>query len=267
MMVFITGASGGLGRALAVECAKRGYNLFLTDINAARLFALKNGIERRYDVDVLTHVCDLMDARNVEDMFAQVDAQGLRFDMLLNVAGIDYEGGFLDRECAKIRDIVRLNVEATLMVTHAVLQRRRAGLPLYLVFTSSLASVSPIPLKATYAASKRFLLDFATAIGQELRDSAVSVLTLCPGGLATTQEALCGIRAQGIWGQATTNRLERVASRTISRVLSGRRMYFPGVPGRIFGALGPLLPRTWTTKLLYHRWRTAQKKWLLPFCK
>ena len=264
MRAFITGASGGLGRAMAVECAGRGYDLFLTDIDDTRLHALKCGLERRCGIRVQTYACDLTDSEDTGRMMRDIDAQGLQFDMMLCIAGVDYEGGFLERDMDKIRTIVRLNVEATLSAVHAVLQRRAPGWPFYLVLVSSLASMYPIPLKATYAASKRFLLDFSIALGQEMRHLGVHVLSLCPGGLATTHEAISGIRAQGLWGQVTTNRLEAVAHRTVSRVLRGRRTYFPGMLNRTFSILGPLLPRTMIARMLYSRWNTAQKQWLVP---
>ncbi|MHB1315809.1 MAG: SDR family NAD(P)-dependent oxidoreductase [Christensenellales bacterium] len=262
MMVFITGASGGLGRAMAVDCAKRGYDLFLTDINPESLAQLKRGILRRYKVRVKTWACDLTDAGDVEAMFRAADEQNDSFDMLLNIAGIDFEGGFMDRDCTKILDIVYLNIAATLRITHKVLERRATGRRFYLMFVSSLASLYPIPLKATYAASKRFLLDFSYAIREELTQENVFVLALCPGGLVTTKEAVSGILAQGFWGNATTNRLETVAHSTISRVLRGRKIYIPGAVNRAFSILGQLLPRHLIARLLHNRWNTAQKQWL-----
>ena len=181
MRVFITGAGGGLGRAMAVECAKRGYDLFLTDVDEACLGSLRCGLARRYGIHAQTHVCDLTDSDDIGRMMGDIDAQGLRFDMMLGIAGVDYEGGFLEREMEKIRTIVRLNVEATLSIVHAVLQRRVPGHPFYLVFVSSLASMYPIPLKATYAASKRFLLDFSIALGQEMRHHGRACVVAVPG--------------------------------------------------------------------------------------
>ena len=182
--------------------------------------------------------------------------------MLLNIAGIDYEGGFLERERESIVKIVSLNVEATLRITHAILSRRRQGRPFALVFVSSLASMCPMPLKATYAASKRFLTDFATALRQELKSSNVKVLTLCPGGLPTTEEAIQGITAQGFWGELTTNRLEAVAYNTIEKALKGKSLYIPGVANRTLSFLGKLVPSTLVAAIIYSRWVKAQKKWL-----
>jgi short-subunit dehydrogenase len=127
---------------------------------------------------------------------------------------------------------------------------------------SSLASMYPMPLKATYAASKRFLLDFALALRQELKNQNATVLTLCPGGLVTTKEAMRGISAQGFWGNATTNSLEIVARKTINHALQGKSIYIPGLLNRTLSFLGKLLPRSWVASLIYLRWNKAQVKWL-----
>ncbi len=262
MITLITGAAGGLGRAMACECARRGYDLFLTDLNETQLDGIRIGVVRRYGVKVYIKACDLTDPVSVDAIFSHLDVLGINPDMLLNIAGLDFEGSFAGRDSKRIDSIVQLNVAATLKVTHSLLERRVERKPLYIVNVSSLASIYPIPLKATYAASKRFLLDFSIALGQELKGDNVRVLALCPGGLATTKEALAGISSQGFWGNATTNRLETVARRTISRVLSGRRVYIPGALNRVFSIAGRLVPATWIAKLLYGRWNTAQSKWL-----
>lgn len=262
MNVMITGASGGLGRAMANECAKRGDRLFLTDVNGAGLESLRQGLERRFHASAETYAVDLTSSERVDEMLRALDKRNIRFDLLLNVAGLDFEGGFLEREREQLVRIVSLNNEATIRMTHAILERRRENAPFYLVFVSSLASMNPMPLKATYAASKRFLLDFAIALGQELRSQNVRVLALCPGGLPTTPEAIRGIAAQGFWGTATTNALETVAAQTINRVKRRGGVYIPGVMNRALTALGSLLPREWVAGVIYRRWNKAQKKWL-----
>lgn len=175
MHVLITGAAGGLGRALAVECARRGYRLFLTDRNAQALCHIQDGLCRQFGVQVTAVPCDLTDSASVDAMLDQIDRAQMQFDMLLNVAGLDYEGAFLGCQRENIAQIVALNDAATLRITHAVLQRRSPGRRFFLVFVSSLASLFPMPLKATYAASKRFLLDFATALRQELKEQNAAV--------------------------------------------------------------------------------------------
>ncbi|HPJ02803.1 MAG TPA: SDR family NAD(P)-dependent oxidoreductase [Candidatus Limiplasma sp.] len=262
MNVFITGAAGGLGRTLANECARRGYDLFLTDINADGLNHIKEGLTRRFGVNVAVHACDMTSEQGVNEMMAMIDARNMRFDMLLNVAGIDFEGGFLTRGRETIVKIVALNNAATLRVTHAVLSRRREAARFTVLFVSSLASMFPMPLKATYAASKRFLYDFALALREELKPENVSVMVLCPGGLATTNEAMSGIAAQGFWGSATTNKLEAIARKVVDRALKGKAVYIPGIINNALVFLGRIVPRSLVTAIVFSRFSGAQKKWL-----
>ena len=257
MNVFITGAAGGLGRALAGECASRGYNVFLTDINEEGLNRLKRGLERQFGAAVAAKCCDLTDPRSFDALLAHIDAHGLLFDMVLNVAGCDFEGAFTEREREKLVQIVLLNNAAALRITHALLRRRRPGRRFAIVFVSSLASMFPMPLKATYAASKRFLLDLAMALRQELKAEGVSVLAVCPAGLATTDETLSSIRAQGFMGDVTTASLEDVARRTIDLALAGKNLYIPGLAGRLLSLLGKIAPRSLAAAVVYRRWRRA----------
>ncbi|HAL74621.1 MAG TPA: short-chain dehydrogenase [Clostridiales bacterium] len=257
MNVLITGASGGLGRALAGECARRGYNMLLTDLKTDNLLALKHGLECQYPVSITVKACDLTADQNVDDLLMFTDQHNLRFDMLLNVAGIDHEGGFLSIERQKILDIVNLDIIATLRITHGLLERRRPGKPFYILFVSSLASLCPMPFKATYAASKRFLLDFSIALNRELQDQKVHVMALCPAGLATTHEALQGIAAQGFWGQITTCHIEIMVRMTISHLLCGRHVYIPGTVNRILSFFGKLVPPAAASALVYSRWQKS----------
>ena len=115
-----------------------------------------------------------------------------------------------------------------------------------------------MPLKATYAASKRFLLDFSMALSQEVREKNATVLALCPGGLPTTEGAIQGIEAQGFFGRITTSGLTAVARRTITKALKGRRTYIPGTVNRVLSILGRLVPRQLLVQLLYSRWHQAR---------
>ncbi len=261
MNVMITGAAGGLGRALACECGSRGYKLFLTDVNEEGLLDIKRGLERRFGITAAAKACDLTSSGSVDEMLSFIDRHGIRFDMLLNIAGLDHEGSFMGRKREEVVEIVLLNNAATLRITHAILQRRRPRAHFTIVIVSSLASMFPMPLKATYAASKRFLLDFSTSLRQELKGRDANVLAFCPGGLATTKEAMEGIAAQGFWGDATTNPLELAARRTLDHALAGKAVYVPGGLNRALSILGKAIPRCWIAAAVCRRWTHAQKKW------
>jgi hypothetical protein len=258
--VLITGAAGGLGKAFAAECASRGWNLFLTDLSGQALGAVATGIERLYGVEVLHQACDLTDAAGREALWQRIDQCRLCFHMLINVAGIDYEGPFDERRVDELRTIVRLNIEATVEMNRRVLPFRDPARTLRIVNVSSLASYYPMPIKAVYAASKRFLLDFSLALNQELRASGVTVTALCPAGMPTTPICIRAIDAQGIAGWATTMNVGDVAARTIDMALAGRSVYVPGVVNQVLRFVGSLVPPSIIAFALNKRWRESYRK-------
>ncbi len=261
--IFITGATGGLGKAFAVDCARRGWDLWLTDISAGGLEALANSLKHTYSVRVSTYASDLTDLESRNALIENLYLDGILFNMIINVAGVDYEGVFTELSSAEIRKIVRLNVEATLEITHALLERVDPLQPFRIINVSSLAAFYPMPVKATYAASKRFLLDFSLALRQELRDRGVTVTVLCPAGMPTTESCIEAIEAQGIMGQLTTMDIGVVASKTIDRALKGRGVYIPGVLNQAMQLASSVIPRGTLAALIGSRWMAAHRKRVL----
>lgn len=257
--VLITGAAGGLGKALAAECAARGWSLFLTDLSDADLAALAQGIERLYGVSVRYSACDLTEQAAREALWAQIGAAGLRFHMLLNVAGIDYEGPFAQRGLAELQTILRLNIEASVLMVRRVLEHRDPSRELHILNVSSLAGYSPMPIKAVYAASKRFLLDLSLALRQELRDAGVTVTALCPAGMPTNASCIRGIMAQGLMGQLTTVGVGAVAAQAIDAALAGRAVCIPGALNQALRLCGALIPAPLLAALIGARWRRAHQ--------
>jgi uncharacterized protein len=259
-MFFITGATGGLGKAFAVECASRGWDLFLTDLQESKLTMLASGLAHTYGVDVYSHAADLTNADSRRELFEAIRVEGWKFRGLINVAGLDHEGLFLERSQQEISAIVRLNIEATLIMTHTLLDHRDDMLPFRIVNVSSLAAFFSMPVKATYAASKRFVLDFSLALRNELRNQNVTVTVLCPAGLPTTDSCISAIEAQGLMGQLTTEDIGRVANETIEAALRGRAIVIPGFLNRLLKWLGGLIPTVNVAELIGMRWRAAHEK-------
>ncbi|MDY0020607.1 MAG: SDR family NAD(P)-dependent oxidoreductase [Anaerolineae bacterium] len=253
--ILITGATGGVGRAFAVECASRGWDLFLTDLQEERLSLLATGLRNAYGVNVMTYACDLTEAASRGNLFETLRSEGLSFWGLINVAGVEYEGLFRERSREEICTIIRLNIEATLDVTHALLAHTDLSSPFRIITVSSLAAFFPMPLKATYSASKRFLLDFSLALREELRDSGATVTVLCPAGLPTCERSIRGIEAQGWIGQLTTQNIGAVVARTMDHALRGDAVYIPGALPRLLPFLGSLLPPVVLARLIGLRWR------------
>ncbi len=253
-MICITGATGGLGRAFAVECACRGWDLFLTDISADALETLACGISSTYMVNVDFYPSDLTDVSSRERLFKHITEKGLIFHGLINIAGPDYEGPFAQRTPEQIRTILRLNIEANLEMTFEALKHREKGRSFRIINVSSLASFYPMLIKATYAAYKRFLLDFSLAIREELRRKGCTVTVLCPAGMPTNPPCIHAIDIQGFMGRITTKNVGYVAAKTIDYALKGRPVYIPGLVNKILGIISRFVPSTTAARLIYERW-------------
>jgi hypothetical protein len=252
--VLITGATGGVGKAFAAECGHRGWDLFLTDLVEHPLAYVAQGVERMYGVTVHHAPCDLTDADQRDRFWQQIDRQGLRFHTLINVAGMEYQGAFEERQLTQLQTMVRLNIESTVEMTQRVLSHRDPDRTLRIINVSSLAAFYPMPYKAVYAASKRFLLDWSLAIGAELREQDVTVTALCPAGMPTHMRSIRSIEAQGLLGRLTVMNASDVVAIAVDRALAGRRLVVPGLVSRLTSRLSNLIPRLLALGWIHRRW-------------
>jgi short-subunit dehydrogenase len=250
--IMITGACGVLGKLFTHECARRGYHLYLIDLNEeGSTFASK--IAKDYQIETRYLTCDLTSQVNRDQLFKSISMDSGKFWGLINVAGIEHEGSFIEKSREQILSIIRVNIEGTLDLTNMILNLRDHSRRFMLINVSSLAAFFPMPYKAAYAASKGFLLDFSRALREEIRDFG-SVTTLCPAGLPTTQERIQRIQRQGWWGKITTCDPKEVVYQTLNYALKGKAVYIPGVVNQILPRLASVLPAWLTVKVIAKRW-------------
>lgn len=256
--ILITGALGGLGGALSHECARRGYSLYLTDRwehgdEFARSLADTYGVRARY------RACELTSPADRSALLDSFQQEGLRFSGLVNVAGRDYEGGFLTRSRQQLLYLVDLMISANLDLTHGILALRDPQQRFLLINVGSLAGFFPMPFKATYSSIKRFLVNFTLALREEMQGYGTALI-LCPAGLPTHAESLGKAKAQGFWGQATMMETNLVARRTIDLALKGRAVYVPGLLNRLLAGLGTVFYSPGVARFLGKRWRAREKE-------
>ncbi len=255
--VLITGAAGGFGSALAAECASRGWNLFLTDINPSGLGVMAGELSARYGVTAQTFACDMTDPDSRAALWEYVRDQCVQFHMLINVAGVEYEGPFEERTLEQLRTMVRLHVEAVAENTRSVLAFRHPAAPLRVINISSLAGFNPMPIKSVYSSTKRFIIQFTLALREEFSQDEVTFTVIAPAGMPTSERAIQGIKAQGFLGKLTAMKGEEVARRTVDQALAGKALYIPGVVNRVVKFLTGLPPETLMAKLIGRRWKKA----------
>jgi short-subunit dehydrogenase len=256
--MLITGATGGLGSAFANECARRGYDLVLTDLPPQGV-TFAERLAEKHLVKVIYFPCDLTSEQARTDLFAAFSQQDLHFWGLVNVAGLDYEGAYLSKQRSQILTILKVNLIANMDFSHEILGMRDETRKFRLINVSSMAGFYPMPYKATYAATKRFLLDFSLALNEEIKEFG-SVTALCPGGMPTTEACMRAIFAQGYWGWATTVDPQKVAKATIKRALKGRRIYIPGMTNQWLQALSTMIPTLSKVKYVASRWTKSQRE-------
>jgi short-subunit dehydrogenase len=258
--VVITGATGGLGKAFAAECAERGWDLFLTDLRGNALHTLARGLRNAHGIAVDYAPCDLTDADDRLRLIETLRSRPERIFMLINVAGTDSEGTFFEQPRRSLLAILRLNIEAAVDLTRSLLVLRDPLSAFHVINVASLAAFYPMPNKATYAASKRFLLDFSLALGEEVRELGATVTALCPGGMYTNTECVRAIQAQGLAGHLTAQSTGSVVAETIDCALAGVPLYIPGTFNRILRRLGGWAPAPWVAKFIHRRWSSVRAK-------
>jgi len=258
--VFISGAAGGVGSAFANECASRKWNLFLTDIRTDELEKVAAVLSQKYGVDVITHTCNMIDEEDREQMFQVIREKLLVFHLLVNVAGVEYEGMFQEASRKQLSTLLRLNIESTLDVTHEILPLRDESSTFRIITVASLAAFYPMPVKAMYSSSKRFLLNFFLALREELRFDNITVTVLCPSGMPTLPRIIKAIEAQGLTGKLSMKKVDYVASKTVDKALRGKAVYIPGRFNQLLRVVGSLIPQKTLARMVGRRWISKSNK-------
>jgi uncharacterized protein len=181
----ITGASSGIGEALAHRFAKGGFDLVLVARSADKLQALAKRLAVAHKVKVSAAAADLSVSGSARTLAAKMRRARRAIDVLVNCAGVLEHGAFVAMPAARHQELIDLNVSAlTAMLAHFVppMVARGHG---RILNVASIAAFQPVPSLATYAATKAYVLSLTESLSEELSGSGVTVTALCPGFTAT----------------------------------------------------------------------------------
>ena len=230
-ITLITGASGGIGAALAHEFAAHGHELVLVARREQALGALADAIAAKGANRPTVLRADLARADAVQGIAEALDQRGLEPDVVVNNAGFGLLGAADELDRAEQLAMVDLNVRVLTDLSLAFidsLKRRRGGI----LNVASIAAFMPGPGMAVYYASKAYVLSFSEALHRELKPKGVRVTVLCPGPVPTEFQARAGMSDDAL-PRILTRSAEQVAKDAYRGLMQGRRVVVPGAANRV----------------------------------
>ena len=241
-VALVTGASSGIGTALARELARHGHDLVLTARRIAPMEALATEL-RGLGATVTVIPADLSKPDAAAALAQDVASRGFDIDVLVNNAGLGGLGRFDRMEPGRISEMLQVNIVALTELTRLLLPGMVARGRGRIMLVSSVAGFQPGPRMAVYFASKAYVTSFGEALAYELRRTGVSVTVLCPGATNTEFFAVAGAAHSSMAARLRhMMRADDVAATGYRGLASGRRVVVAGVMNRILAAAGRIAP-------------------------
>ncbi len=246
----ITGASEGIGRAMAAEAARRGLNLLLIALPDTGLPAVADELSRLYDVESEFWEIDLAGNTAIAEFVEYVRVSRRTVELLINNAGIGGTAPFAGQNPERLASMIDVNVGALTVLTRLLLPHLMGQDEAHILNVASLAGWYPTPGMSVYAATKAYVISLSLALRDELENTGVSVSVLCPSGVVTKEEVVKALALQGFWGRRTSRYPDQLARYAIHRAYRKRRIIVPGVVNRMLRVAGRLTPLRLVTKLV-----------------
>jgi len=254
----VTGASAGIGEAIARELAARGHGVTLVARREDRLRALAEELSSRHDIRAEAIGADLGDAAARDRLATRMQELGLEVEILVNNAGFGGSGNFASSDRERLIAMVELNCVALLDFQARYLPTMVARGRGAVINISSTSAFQPIPGTATYAATKSFVLSLSEAVHEELKGTGVTMTAVCPGPVKTEFTQAAGIEEaedrtpEFVWTSA-----EAIAKAALDAAEKGKRAIVPGLLNRAGAITGQHTPRKLVLPIVKRVWRQA----------
>jgi len=240
-LVILTGASRGIGRALAAELARSGCGLLLTALEGDELSALSQEIRRRFSVNVDTMAVDLSDPDSRKNFIDWIKKGEAAPDILINNAGIGYFERFDSSNWSNIEKTLSLNISALIHITYELIPLLKKRPQAKIVNISSGIARLPYPGLAVYGATKAFVSSFSQSLATELIGTSVDVLCFHPGFTMTAFIASAGMDMDKI-PKILIHTPEEIAAQVVRAIKKDKQWAYSDFITRSSSFLGNLLP-------------------------
>jgi short-subunit dehydrogenase len=248
----ITGASAGIGAAIAREYAERGWNLALVARRESPMITLAGELKSKYGTTSHIFAADLFDPGATKDLIARLHKKDVQIDGLVNNAGYGHPGAYLDSPWEDHAKFIQLMLTAPCELTRALLPHMKAREFGRIINVASLAGHLPGSNGHTlYAAVKSYLIKFSESLSMELEGSGVKVSALCPGFTYSEFHDVNGTRKgvsqlpKWMWMEAA-----ECAEQGVEACERGRAVFIPGRANKGIAALNKILPNAIAQNLM-----------------
>jgi short-subunit dehydrogenase len=243
-VALVTGASSGIGLALARVLAREGHDLVLVARREPELRALADELASRYGADATVVVADLASASGAAQLFTDVTAAGKAIEILVNNAGLGGHGRFAETDIDFEQRVLAVNIVALTELTKAFLPSMIARGHGRVLNVASTAAFQPGPFMAVYYASKAYVLSFTEALAEELAGTGVTATALCPGVVPTGFQTAGGLDGDlPLLHSPGAKSAEYVAEAAYDGMRRGKRVVVPGALNKIGVQSVRLAPR------------------------
>ena len=241
----ITGASKGIGKAIAGDLAARGFNVLLVARSEELLQQEANRITTLYPVKADWLSLDLSMPQAAENVYDWCRAKGYTVTILVNNAGYGLSGPFEKYSVAQHLNMMQLNMSTLVALTRLFLPDLHRQPKAYILNIASSAAYQAVPGLSLYAATRAFVLAFSRGLHQELHKSSVSVTCVCPGATDTDFPNRAQLGEKGMAAAEKLNMTpEAVAVIATRAMLAGKPEVITGFINKVGAAMAWLLPKT-----------------------
>ena len=260
-IALITGASSGIGEALAHRFARGGYSLVLVARSADKLKALAQTLSSEHGIKAWVAPADLSLPDTAGQLAAAMKRAKRPIDVLVNNAGVLEHGRFVEMPAARHQQLISLNVAGLTAMLAAFVPSMVARGRGRVLNVGSIAAFQPVPMLATYAATKAYVLSLTESLSEELKGTGVTVTALCPGITATDMvaKAKAGRQELNKLPSFLVGKAEDVADDAYAACLRGDVICVPGAIN-----LATTLAARATPKWLLRRVSGAMTRRLTP---
>lgn len=242
MYTLITGASSGIGKALAQECASRGMNILLVALPGEELCAMEKQIRETFKVNCYSFGADLSSNTAADAVYNWVKENDYAVNILLNNVGVGSKGAFNKISPEFYCKQINLNVVTTCLLTRKFIDELVRNKPAYIMNMGSMGGFFCLPEKVVYAATKSFIYSFSKGLRMELEPEGVSVSVVCPGGINSNDNTTASNKSlKGIAKLSILNP-DELAKEVIDRMLKGDAVIIPGGWNRFIYGLSKCIP-------------------------